>query len=178
MGGCLRSSHFGDLTVAVSKALPEPGWVYSQWWFSQPTHATLIDLLLHVVSEGARIGFAGASTLGAVFSHCTTSPVTIIDVDEVLLKRITACADKRTQFVCRDISDPLDTYLKSSFDLVFADPPWSSSGLKSFFVRTSELLAADGTLVISFPPVFTRPSAIAERKALLRMEGLLALSFT
>ena len=176
--GILASGYFGDLTSAVSKSLPEPGLVYSQWWFSEPTYAKLVDLLLQLMRKNAHVAFAGSSTLGAVFSHCAASPVTIIDVDAVLLKRIACCVDKPAQFICRDISNPLDTCLKGKFDIVFADPPWSSSDLKTFFVRSSEMLAAEGTLVISFPPVFTRPSARTERKNLLRMAELLGLSFT
>jgi hypothetical protein len=176
--GILDSVYFKDVVDGVSNSLPEPSLVYSQWWFSEPTYARLVDLLLHLMRKDAHVAFVGSSTLGAVFSHCATSPVTIIDVDEVLLKRITSCVDKRAQFICRDISIPLDTCLKGKFDIVFADPPWSSSNLTAFFVRSSEMLAAEGTLVISFPPVFTRPSAWAERRSLSRMAESLGLSFT
>ncbi len=173
------SGFFQDIIRGVFDSLPEPGLVYSQWWFSKSTYAKLADLLFHLMKEDAHVAFAGASTLGAVFSHCVASPITIIDVDDVLLGRIASHVEKRTEFACRDISNPLDVCLKNKFDIVFADPPWSSSNLTTFFVRGSEMLLPEGKLVISFPPVFTRPSAQAERKSLLRMaEELLGLSFT
>jgi predicted methyltransferase len=173
----LDSGYFQDVVSGIFDSLPEPGLVYSQWWFSKPTYAKLVDLLFHLMRKDTHVAFAGASTLGAVFSHCATSPMTIIDVDDILLRRIASHIERQAQFVCRDISNPLDICLKGKFDIVFADPPWSSSNLKTFFVRSSEMLAMAGTLVISFPPVFTRPSARAERKSLLRMAELLGLSF-
>lgn len=174
----LDSGYLGDLVRAVSGSLPEPGLVYSQWWFSELTYAKLAGLLLHSAREKARVAFLGASTLGAVFSHCGNSRITIVDIDDVLLRRISSTLGGSAQCICRDISDSLDASLKGTFDLVFADPPWSSSSLRTFFVRSAEMLARNGTLVISFPPVFTRPSVQTERRRLLRMAELLGLSFT
>jgi hypothetical protein len=174
----LDSGYFRDLVNAVSNSLPEPGLVYSQWWFSEPTYRRLTGLMLHMMRKRGRVAFLGASTLGAVFSQCGDSPTTIIDVDEVLLKRVRNTVGESTELVCRDIADPLDSYLQGKFDIVFADPPWSSSILKTFFVRSSEMLAAGGTLVISFPPMLTRPSIRTERTRLLRIAEQLGLSFT
>ncbi len=172
------SNYFKELASAVLGSLPEPGLVYSQWWFSEPIYARLIDLLLGLSKKGRQLAFLGSSTLGAVFSQCMTSPATIIDVDEVLLHRIRTCVSDSCEIVHRDISNPPDTSLRSRFDTVVADPPWSSSYLRTFFVRSAEMLAPEGTLITSFPPVFTRPSARAERKSLLRMAQPLGLSFT
>ncbi|OHB64778.1 MAG: hypothetical protein A2Y77_00995 [Planctomycetes bacterium RBG_13_62_9] len=176
--GVLESNYFRDLVRAVYGSLPEPGLVYSQWWFSEPTYARLVDLLLRLTERETGVAFVGAPTLAAVFSQCAASPATIIDIDDVLLKRIAACVGKQAQSVCRDISHSLDTSLKGEFDVVVSDPPWSSHSLRTFFVRSSEMLAPEGTLVISFPPVFTRPSAQAERRSLLRMADTIGLSLT
>lgn len=174
----LESNYFAGLVNAVSNSLPEPGLVYSQWWFSESTYTRLARLLLHMTMKDTRVAFLGASTLGSVFSHCGDSSTTIIDVDEVLLMRVKSTADQSAQFVPRDISVPLDASLKGRFEVVFSDPPWSRSGLKTFLVRSAEMLSPEGVLVISFPPVFTRPSIRTERRRLLRMAELLGLSFT
>jgi predicted methyltransferase len=172
----LESHYFTDLVNAVRNSLPEPCLVYSQWWFSKPTYGRLVDLLFRLTRKDARVAFVGASTLAAVFSQCAPSPTTIIDVDEILLRKIASCATEAAQMMCRDISCPLDTSLRGKFDLVVSDPPWSRSSLRTFFLRSAELLAPAATLVISFPPVFTRPSVRVERRGLLRTAETIGLS--
>jgi hypothetical protein len=174
----LGSNYFRELVRTVLRSLPEPSLVYSQWWFSEPTYSKLVDLLLRLQrhKKDSRIAFLGSSTLGTVLSQCVSAPVAIIDVDDVLLERIKTCVGGTAQRIQRDISDPLDASLKGQFDVVVADPPWSSSTLRTFFVRSAQMLSVDGTLVISLPPVFTRPSAAADRKNLLDLARVLGLS--
>jgi hypothetical protein len=176
--GILGSNYFRELVRAVLRSLPKPSLVYSQWWFSEPTYSKLVAFLLGLQRQNKdyHIAFLGSSTLGTVLSQCVSAPVAIIDVDDVLLERIKTCVGGTAQRIQRDISDPLDASLKGQFDVVVADPPWSSSTLRTFFVRSAQMLSVDGTLVISLPPVFTRPSAAADRTSFLDLARVLGLS--
>ncbi|MCL5281820.1 MAG: hypothetical protein M1376_18135, partial [Planctomycetes bacterium] len=61
--GLLKSHYFTDLVNAVRNSLPEPCLVYSQWWFSEPTYARLVELLLRLTTRNTHAAFVGASTL-------------------------------------------------------------------------------------------------------------------
>lgn len=170
------SSSFEGLVDAILNSLPEPTPVYSQWWFLRDTYAKMTDFLLRLSKTSSKVAFVGASTLGTVFSHCTRSRVSIIDVDEVLLDKISTHVKGQTELVHQDVSQSLDDSLKDAFDVVLADPPWSSSALKTFLIRSSMMLGCGGTLVISLPPILTRPSAQAERISLLKLADMLGLA--
>jgi len=165
-----------DLLKEMLDSFLEASPVYSQWWFSESIYENLIKLVLHLSKPHTPLAFLGSGTLGALLSHFSTNPVNIFDVDGILLERISRYCSKSTQTIRYDVSNEPDGFFKEKFQLVFVDPPWSSSMLRTFFVRSSTFVSVRGTLAISFPPVLTRPSAESERKELLNLAKSLGLS--
>ncbi len=166
-----------DMVTKILDSLPEPTPVYSQWWFSQKSYQKLVKLLLSLTEGRSPIAFVACPTLGCLFSHFSCQPMTIFDIDEVILtKLMNHCCSKSATLVCYDISDRPDTQFKDKFQLVFVDPPWSRTSLRTFLLRTSTLLSPGGTLAISLPPVFTRPTIKEERQNLLVLASKLGLS--
>lgn len=160
----------------ILNSVPEPTPVYSQWWFSKSIYEDLTKFLLQLSNPRTSTAFIGASTLGALFSHFSTEPISIYDIDEVLLKGINRHSSKMTQVIRYNVSSKPDVSFRNTFKLVFVDPPWSSDLLRTFLVRSSTFVSAGGSLAMSFPPILTRPSVETERKDLLRLAKSLGLS--
>lgn len=156
--------------------LPEPAPVHSQWWFSKSGYRCLINFISGVSKPQTPTAFLGAPTLGALISQCSDNPVYIFDVDEVILKRIGPLCSKSTRIMSYNVSHDPDSSTKGMFPVVFADPPWSSSLLRTFLIRSSALVAAGGILAISFPQLLTRPTIPSERKKLKKLASRLGLS--
>lgn len=174
-----RTQHLKRILEEMLHDLPEPSPVYSQWWFSKSVYITLIKFLLALskpYTAKTPIAFLGSPTLGALFSHCSTNHVHIFDVDEVTLEKVSQHCSKSTRMIHYNASHELDSSFKSTFHLVLADPPWSSSLLRTFLIRSSTLLSTGGTLAISFPQIFTRPTISSERKKLKKLASQLGLS--
>ena len=171
-----QTEYLSELLQEMLNSFPEEAPIYSQWWFSESIYENLIKLVLHLSKPRKPLAFLGSGTLGALLSHFSTNPVNIFDVDGVLLKTISRYSSESTQTIRYDVSDEPGNSFKETFQLVFVDPPWSSSMLRTFLVRSSTFVSVRGTLVISFPPVLTRPSAEFERKELLNFAKSLGLS--
>jgi len=171
-----QTEYLRELLQEMLDSFPEEAPVYSQWWFSESIYENLIKLVLHLSKPRAPLAFLGSGTLGALLSHFSTNPVNIFDVDGVLLERISRYCSESTQTIRYDVSNEPRSSLKETFQFVFVDPPWSSSMLRTFFVRSSTFVSVQGTLAISFPPVLTRPSVESERKELLNLAKSLGLS--
>jgi hypothetical protein len=157
-------------------SLPEEAPVYSQWWFSESIYEDLIKVVLQLSEPRAPLAFFGCGTLGAVLSRSCTNPVKIFDVDGVLLEKIRRYCSKSSETIRYDVSSEPDKCFNGAFQVVFVDPPWASSVLRTFLVRSSMFVSRGGSLAISFPPILTRPSVEEERKELLNLAKNLGLS--
>lgn len=171
-----QTEYLRELLQEMLDSFPEPTPVYSQWWFSESIYEKLIKLVLHLSKPCTSLAFVGSGTLGAILSHFSTNPVNIFDVDRVLLEGISRYCSESTQTIRYDVSNEPGSSFKEAFQFVFVDPPWSSSMLRTFLVRSSTFVSVRGTLAISFPQVLTRPSAESERKELLNLAKRLGLS--
>jgi predicted methyltransferase len=165
-----------NIVCDIQNSLPEPSPVYYQWWFSTSAYENLIRLLFSLTKSRAPISFIGSGTLGAAFSHFSTNHVTIFDIDESFLKSLNSHCIKITSLVHYDVSqEPAQTW-KNTFQLVFVDPPWSSSLLRTFLIRGTSFVRDGGKLVISFPQLLTRPSIPREQENLIELASTLGLS--
>jgi predicted methyltransferase len=171
-----QREYLRKLVREMVDSFPEAAPVYSQWWFSETIYENLIKLVLDLSEPGTPLAFIGAGTLGALLSHFTSNPVNIFDIDQVLLGKISHYCSESTERIRYDVSNEPRGSFEETFQLVFADPPWSTSMLRTFLVRSSTFVSLRGTLAISFPPVLTRPSVQSERKELLHLAKSLGLS--
>ncbi len=171
-----QTEYLRELLQEMLDSFPEAAPVYSQWWFSETIYENLISLVLHLSKPGTPLAFLGSGTLGALLSHFSANPVDIFDVDGVLLETISRYCPESTQTIRYDVSNEPGGSFEETFQLVFVDPPWSTSMLRTFLVRSSTFVSVRGTLAISFPPVLTRPSVESERKELLHLAKSLGLS--
>lgn len=160
----------------IQDALPDPTPAYYQWWFSNSIYENLIKLLLNLSKHHTSTAFLGSGTLGVLFSHFSVNRVNIFDIDQVLLTSLKPHCSETANLVCYDASKELEDSWKYAFQLVFVDPPWSSSLLQTFLIRGASLIGRKGKLAISFPQLLTRPTIPSEQKMLIKLAAKLGLS--
>ena len=97
----------------------------------------------------------------------------------ILMKWFYPIANKRetriADFVEYDVTNQIYGKHKEKFPLVWIDPPWSAKLLKFFILRAFQALSENGFLVVSLPPVLTRPSAKNELLSINRLLARLGL---
>jgi hypothetical protein len=164
-----------DLVKTIEKSMPEASPVYSQWWFSSRSYHRLLSLIFQYLPSNAPTAFLACPTLGAVFSNVTDSPVQILDVDKILLTKLSHYCSQSATLTEYDVAAIVPSPFRSRFGFVFVDPPWSRSLLKTFLVRASALSSLGGSVAISLPPVLTRPLISSERKKFLGIAHRLGL---
>ena len=173
--GSRRKSYFEAFADDMLRHLPEPTPIYSQWWFLPSSYSSLVTLLVRTGQANSPAAFLGCGTLGAAFSRVRTTPVTLLDVDQELLRSLEPFCSSATSLVHYDVSDHPDGSLLGKHGLVVVDPPWSRRLLPLFLARGASLVSVGGSLAISFPQSFTRPGILHERRELIRLAGSLGL---
>jgi len=162
------SSEIRSSLQCIARALPEAAPVYSQWWFSISTCFRLAELMIRLKRDATEIAFLGSPTFAAIFSQLSDMRATVFDVDTEVLRRLSSHYSPVSQLVPYDVGTELDASAAERFGLVFADPPWGRTLLRSFLRRASELASVGGAVVISFPQALTRPGLSGEIRTLLR----------
>jgi len=133
--------------LATQDTQPEVGedWQLSQFWYSRDTALTLARVCAKVVGPQGRVACVSAPTLfKAIKEH---EP----DLSAVLLEYDKRFSFYGPDFHFYDFNQPLSVApeLKSSFDLVFADPPFlSTECLTSTAVTCKFLSKGEGRLVL------------------------------
>jgi hypothetical protein len=171
-----QERNFKILLESILESLPEPSPVYYQWWFSEPAYEKLTRLLSSLSKPHTSIAFLGSPTIGSLFSNFSNNTTFIFDIDEVLLENIKPHSSKTTRLVCYDALNEPGKNWKGKFQLVYTDPPWSTSVLTAFLTRAASFINKEGRLAISFPQLLTRPSALSERKNLITLTRKLGLT--
>jgi predicted methyltransferase len=130
----------------IAQARPAPLREYDQFL---ATKETMIKRALHLYSEGEllyrNILFLGdddhtslvASSIGRNVS------VTVLDIDHRMLESIEVSSQKHNyhiKTILHDLRKPLPENMLNSFDVVFTDPPYTSSGIALFLNRGIQAL--------------------------------------
>lgn len=164
-----------EVIQSVLGSLPEPTPAYFQWWFTEQTCGRLLRFGLGLSGTCRPTAFLGCSSLGAIFSHFAID-VTILDIDKVLLDRLSGLCSDGAALTPYDALCPPDRAALGAFQTVFVDPPWSASMLPVFLTRGASLLREGGKLMISCPQTFTRPTIADERRQFLSLARDLGLA--
>lgn len=116
--------------------------------------AKIADEKLDIV--GRRIVFLGDNDLTSVaVAVLGGSPrITVLDIDSDVLEAVARAAklcDLNIKCVSYDAREPLKSNLRSSFDVLFTDPPYTQNGVRLFLSRAAGLLnETPGTSYFSY----------------------------
>jgi hypothetical protein len=133
--------------------LPTPHPLDGCWWFSDSALFSLVRRITTLCKPGGRVILLGAPTVFHAFarSTCSNGEVVLIDSDREIG---TQCTDQGRVIVADLLRDEL---VGLSADLVVADPPWYDPEVKSFLWAARALCSSRGVVLVSAPPVGSRP---------------------
>lgn len=135
-----------ELLTTCTNLRPSPKREYDQFTATVETTAKRASLMNFFGDvRGKRILFLGDDdfTSVAVASLKRAENITVVDIDERVLKGITKASIKQNfgiKTLHYDVRKPLPKNLKSKFDVVFTDPPYTPNGIKLFVSRAIESL--------------------------------------
>jgi hypothetical protein len=138
------------------------------WWFTDETQGTLSDWARRLSSDGDLVALFGAPTL----FHYMQGEMT--DREFVLVDRVigTNCASE--QGVEADLLHLRPT-LSRSATVAVVDPPWYVPETRAFLSAARANSAPTAKILLSVPPVGTRPDVALEWKELLAWCGGIGL---
>lgn len=151
-------------TANLLSLLPAPDPMWSQWWFTLDTIASLAQSMWALCAGGAA-AFLGAPTVGYYFRHCYGISTVILDVDSDVVKCIANNGERAAYEY--DVAASVPAALTGQHTAVLLDPPWYPEITWQFICRARELLGGTGFILCVVPSRLTRPGLISERTSLL-----------
>lgn len=143
-GGQFRET--ASLLQSIRGKMPSPKREYDQFIATIETTARRASLLSFFEDiRGKRLLFIGDDdfTSVAVASLKETENITVVDIDERILKAISKISDNQSFKIKTfkyDARKTLPGELRGRFDVVFTDPPYTPEGVKLFISRGIEAL--------------------------------------
>jgi hypothetical protein len=157
----IGGAHNKPLALPANSPLPHP--LDFDWRFTEPTITSIWNLVTELVSKDQRIALLGAPSLArrVVETSVWNGPVLSLD------SNVTEDPDSsdRVEVIHFDISQEIPTRPEAA--LIVSDPPWYEEELLSFLWCATALCRVGGYIVMSIPPLDTRPGIADER---LRIE--------
>lgn len=147
--------------------LPTPHPLDYSWWFDSPSIA-LLTLRTEKVAR-RRIVLLGTPTLAlSLAQRLGGKRVVLIDKDPLTLKQ---CSSAGMETILADLNgDDLPSVVG---DVVVADPPWYEEDTVGFLCAARSFLEPGGVLLLTCPPLGTRPGIKEEWKRVAARASML-----
>ena len=141
-------------------ALPVPHPLDYDWRFSEATVADLLNMSGSLAAPGAAIALLGTpSIMRAVIEVPRSYQFTLLEANAVMTTFLTQVAPAARIVRCDVGRDPLPDIAAS---VVIADPPWYEEHIRSFLWAACQLCHVGGSILMSVPPIGTRPGIAQE----------------
>lgn len=153
--------------------LPTPHPVDAAWWFTDSTLDELSHCLLKTTSATDTILLLGTPTL----FHFMRSKITNPQI--VLIDRHPsgACESSCSKSITLDLVASQPTLSRPS-NVIFADPPWYTPETQAFLLMARQNATANTTILLSVPPLGTRPGVKSEWNQIVRWAKGIGLHLT
>lgn len=153
---------FNELAV-LPAGFPLPHPLDFDWRFTEPTVTNLWNLARELVGMNERIAMLGAPSLARRAMEMPVWKGPVLSLDSNAMEGVDSPA--RVDVIHFNISQEIPSRPEAA--LVVSDPPWYEEELLSFLWCATALCRVGGYIVVSIPPLDTRPGIADER---LRIE--------
>jgi hypothetical protein len=140
--------------------LPIPHPLDYDWRFSDSAVERLLDECLSYVHSDDTVTLLGVpSVLRLAIEREYPHQMILLDSNPLITSYLSEAASARV--VCCDIGK--DQLPDATSSVVIVDPPWYEESMRSFLWAASHLCAIGGHILVSVPPIGTRPGIDQER---------------
>ncbi len=158
--GPLRQGHSTQL------ALPVPHPLDFDWRFAAAANERLLDEWANLARPSGCLVLLGAPSVALeALRRIPRIDVTALDKNSAVSKALRQTCPSARAILSDVMRDKLPAL--SEVAVVVADPPWYPEHLHSFLWAGSEICRVRGHLLVSLPPMGTRPGIAEERAKLL-----------
>jgi hypothetical protein len=149
-----------SVTSSYHLALPIPHPLDYDWRFSDAAIQHVFDRCLDLSHLGDTVALLGTpSVLRAAIEKGSPRQWVLLDINAMITDYLTTAALDTRILQCDVTKDPLP---ELSASLVIVDSPWYEEHVRSFLWAACQLCAPGGHLLVSLPPVGTRPGIAHE----------------
>ena len=158
---CTEKAASGSLL----ELLPDPHPADFDWRFHRDSRQLLTELLVSRTSETSKILLLCAPTLLCELRSKKRTAV-LVDHNQATANALSATGHLGT--IVADIFSSDLPLSPDTFDVCVMDPPWYPEHYRSCLIHAAKALRLNGALLMSLLPPLTRPTAIADRRAILQ----------
>jgi hypothetical protein len=154
--------------------LPIPHPLDYDWRFSDIAIKRLLGECLKLTDPGETVALLGTpSVLRTSIEENFPRRMILLDANQKLINSFPSSVPGAQTEKCNLLTDPLPPI---EVDAVIADPPWYEEHLHGFVWAATQLCREGGHVIISIPPIGTRPSIEQDRVALFDFANELGLT--
>lgn len=154
--------------------LPVPHPLDYDWRFSEAAIRKLTSLCLESTQAGDIVALLGVPSVFAMAMELTSQrTLVLIDANPAIVELLGKGYSNETILRCDLLKDPVPEVGAAA---VVLDPPWYMEYFTAFFWAATRLCAMGGKVLVSLPPLGTRPGIEYERAELLTYANQLGLT--
>jgi hypothetical protein len=150
----------------IGLALPMPHPLDFDWRYAAAGNERLLDEWARFGQYSGRLAVLGAPSivLGAFWRN-PSAEVMALDSNRAIVKALRRACPRAQVVLCDVMRGKLPAFQEAA--VVIADPPWYPEQLHSFLWAGCWMCRPKGHLLVSLPPLGTRPGIATERAELL-----------
>lgn len=146
-------------TVARPLVVPHP--LDFDWRFTPPTVSLMWETIAELAGAENGVALLGTPSLASAKRPATVGAVTLFERNTNHYRSI---ADGTTFTCCDVLRDPIEA---GTNGVVVADPPWYEAETIGFLWTAATLSSSGAIVLLSLPPVETRPGIDGERERIM-----------
>jgi hypothetical protein len=152
----------------IPLALPMPHPLDFDWRYAAAANERLLDEYATLAQVPGRLAVLGApSVVPEAFRRNPNGKVMAIDRNAAFVMALRRAYPRARVILCDLMRGKLPAFPEAA--VVIADPPWYAEHLHSFLWAGCQMCRLKGHVLVSLPPVGTRPGVANERAKLLAL---------